>query len=334
MCKCCKEKICSFYSKIKKIKLYPFILFLLSLLSLALYELYDKDNMVFSLLHEIGISLFILASVTVLLELTDFRDYFTEKLTEIIIEDQYISTLDRTKLKKLENSIQKALYFKEHPNKENSFFYKIQKSVRPLIDGCYYNDYEIRVECFIEDDKIKKRITKRIDIINPKKKEVQEQIPINSFMQNIGGLNKESLYQLESFKETHYKNETKDLEIDRTNDLKLIYEEVDPRSNTRYDLKVYCNDTITINDRCIFEIIYNTITPLSDPHFLNRALKPCKQYRCVFLFKNDLYHLAGYGFGFMDKNEFIKNPFSSGMEICFKDWILPGDGVIFTILKN
>ncbi|KJS15499.1 MAG: hypothetical protein VR69_13090 [Peptococcaceae bacterium BRH_c4b] len=333
--------------KLKQVKLYPVAVILLSLLILLICSNHEiiygsrKDvpyKLLYAVIHEVGIALFILGSITILLELSDFREYFFSRLNDILIKDEYISVLNQDKLRNLENKVQKLLYFKEQQNDKKSFFYKVQNDVKPLINGCYFDYYEIRVECKIEDNLIKKKMTKIFEIVNPNVNEIEESIPIDSSMQIIDGIEDGDLYKVESLSIKSisiddYGNKTeKDNTID---DLGLIYTKCDDESINKYNIRVQTNKTITVKDRCKVEIIYNTITPMSDPFFTHRVRKPCKRYRCVFHFKNDIYELAGYGFGFMDRNNKItKNNFTGGIELSFKDWILPGDGVIFTLLRR
>ncbi|OPX86833.1 MAG: hypothetical protein A4E53_02866 [Pelotomaculum sp. PtaB.Bin104] len=337
-----------FLIKIKLIRLYPILIIVLSLYLFSLsanheliYKSQEEDpyKLLFSVLHEVGISLFILGSITILLELGDFREYFFRRLNDSLIRDEYICNLHPDKLKALENRIQKVLYFKDQPSNKDSFFYNVQNNVKPLIDGCYYDDYEIRIDCKIENDLIKKKITKRFEIINPVRDILYETVPINALMRNIDGIDDKYLYQLEMLlikTITTTEQGSNCLAENITDDIKINYTRSIDEAIKEYNLKVYCEHKIEVEERCIVELTYNTITPLTDQHFTHRVGKPCKRYRCIFyLNPNENYDLTGYGFGFMDRNNTaFKNSFSSGIEIIFKDWILPGDGVIFTILKK
>ncbi|MHB8917934.1 MAG: hypothetical protein ACYC4H_07910 [Desulfocucumaceae bacterium] len=334
------DRIKKYLLKIWQIKLYPIVFILLSLVLLYQSEKHeffakslesDPNKLFYAVLHEVGISLFILGSITILLELGDFREYFFRRLSDIIIKDEYISFLHEDKLKKMETGVQKALYFRNQPIDKKSFFYKVQNSIIPVISGCFFDDYEIWVECKIEGSLIKKTIKKRFEIVNPTPNKLEEPVPVQSYMKSIANKDNKELLKIERMTEKLIENGTTKEKVYTTGDFKINFCEL--KDNSKYDLIVSCENTITVKEKAVIEVIYTTIAPLSDPHFLQRVTKPCRRYKCVFLSRNNAYNLTGFGFGFMESSKFYRNDFTDGIELCFKDWILPGDGVIYTLLK-
>jgi hypothetical protein len=99
---------------------------------------------------------------------------------------------------------------------------------------------------------------------------------------------------------------------------------------------ITCNDLI-IKDNSILEIEYETIVPLYDCHFVNRVNKPCQHYVIHFNYDENEVNISGQGFGFMEygeKDRMIIRTEKHSKVIRFTDWILPGDGTIFTILPK
>lgn len=86
----------------------------------------------------------------------------------------------------------------------------------------------------------------------------------------------------------------------------------------------------------VIDMIIETIVPLSDVCFSNKITKPCKEYNLIFILNDPSYQLSWHSFGFMGnhKDMLIEEPMDNGLEIGFKDWILPGDGVVISINKS
>lgn len=65
---------------------------------------------------------------------------------------------------------------------------------------------------------------------------------------------------------------------------------------------------------------------------------PCKRYSSTFFLSSESgsYRLTAFGIGFMDEQKLSIAPFedANAIKVEFSDWILPGDGSIFNIIKN
>jgi hypothetical protein len=322
----------------KRLWLYSAILILFSLLIFS--NTNDEHHLLgwacapvlISLLKEVGIALFIVGSITILLELGDFTEYFFSRLRDIMIDDAYIERFTDEQKKALKAKIEERLFFKNKKvHDPNSFFYTVQNEVSPLLEDYYHNEYTINIECSIQDDIIKKTMYKRIEVVNPTNNPIDVTIPFETYMQKIDGYDNQSHYHVKLLK-----IDSKD----KLRDIKLNYIEAfsDEKEfhpiDEKYNLKVCCDYIVKVTDKCVIEMVTETITPLTDIHYMHRTFKPCKNYNVTFILFNDSYSLTGYGFGFMEKEKLVKHILENGIVIRFNDWILPGDGVIFTITKK
>ncbi len=323
-------------SYVKFIKFYPTTYILggaLLLLGVAFFEQWLEGDIFslngilhisMSLLTEIGIALFIVGSITILLEVADFQDYFLKRLTEIIIKDDYINRFDDQKKKELIMRLEQKLYFKERPKDPESFFYTVQKNVVPLLETYHYNYYEVRVQCKIDTEKgiIKKKFHRKIELVNPTSKPIKYKLPIDcrmkKFDDSLGIIPFKVVSVKVNGKPIDANCETEDIQDDHYNIQYLCHNKVD------------CND-----DRAVIEIETESVVPIEDINFCHRVPVPCKKYSITFHLHDDSeYALHGHGFGFMDGSNIEKQIFERGMMLRFNDWILPGDGVIFSVVKK
>lgn len=111
----------------------------------------------------------------------------------------------------------------------------------------------------------------------------------------------------------------------------LVIENID---NETYNLRFKINVYLNFSKECLLEMRTETITPITDIHFHQAVIKPCKRYSITFMLYEDGYNLSGYGFGLMRNSSFSKTILAKGMTLRFTDWILPGDGVIFSVTKK
>lgn len=318
--------------------MYPITFFLGSLLALLISCVVEASQLIHNnwihtlnlLLKEIGIALFIVATITIVLEISDFKEYFIQRLQDIIVEDDYIQHLTPEKLERIHDKIENRLYNGDQRTEPSSFYCKVQKEITDFVGKCYYEDMDITVECSVVEIAgkrlFKKIIHRKVDIVNPTQEKVMEVIPVGSSLPKIDGLEKEELYILHSVRV-----DSKDI----TESLRCDIQEI--ITNDPYCIDADCDRLIEIpsSSKKRVETITETRVPLDDIHYWHRIMKPCKQYRVSFIMNDDNYVVGGTGFGFLHGVGLIKqmltNRLKSGLVFRFNDWILPGDGVIFTI---
>jgi hypothetical protein len=284
------------------------------------------------LIKEVGIALFIVATITIVLEISDFKEYFIKRLEEIIVGDDYISHLDVSKLESIHEKIENRLYNGDQRTDPNSFFCKIQKEITQFVGKCYYEDFDIAIECSIIENAgqklIKKVVHRKFDIVNPTNQFVEEIIPIGSNMKKIDGMEHIDMYSIRSVI-VDSKDITKEV-------MCTAYETTDDP----YCIDISCDYKINIpcGGKTKVETIAETLVPIDDVFYWHRIMKPCKQYRISFMIYSSDYRVEGTGFGFLYGPGLIKrmlfNRMGYGLMLRFNDWILPGDGVMFAIVHK
>ena len=171
-----------------------------------------------------------------------------------------------------------------------------------------------------------------ITIKNPTSSIKVKTVPVGAYMTQIDGIQDIDLYKITKCKIT-IGNQTINKNIKLTTEKCLNQ----PSNSPTYEIEVSGQFSIEIEDSCNIELVAESFVPKSDIHYQHRVTAPCKRFSSNFLLKtNEPYRVTGFGFGFVDEKKLKIIPYKNinGVRIEFNGWILPGDGVIFTIAKD
>lgn len=307
------------------------------LLFVTLYE----HNFDFSLLNEIlidffkefFIAVFIVGSVAIFMELTHYGRNLINSLRKMMTTYDFIKDLEWSRLKALKREVDKRLYY--GTNDPTSFFYVVEDEISNFLNECYYKEYINDVECIINDEKkyMKKIITRVFTIVNPTFEKKSKTVPVGAYMTPIKDVDDSELYKITKCRVT-IGNQIIDknikLSIERCNNLPTSGDPI-------YEVDISGQFTIEIEDSCSIELVAESLVPITDIHYQHRITAPCKRFSSNFMLSNSSpYRVNGFGFGFMDEKKLKIIPYknTNGVRIEFNGWILPGDGVIFTIAKD
>lgn len=248
--------------------------------------------------------------------------------TEALVKNGFINRLTKCEMKDLKSKLESELYFRDNNHNKDNFYNFFEQELSSLLNDCYYKVYKTKIECKISENYISKTIRKKFEIINPSKKEAIIRIPFGAEMQKVESVDISKLYIIKKF---IVDSEDFTKEINDT----LIIKEHCNESNDSYCIDVHTSWDVKVKKVQVIDMIIETIVPLNDVCFSNRITKPCKEYNLIFILNDPSYQLSWHSFGFMGnhKDMLIEEPMDNGLEIGFKDWILPGDGVVISISK-
>lgn len=249
--------------------------------------------------------------------------------TENLVNNGFINRLTKCETKDLKSKIESELYFRDNNHNKDNFYNFFEQELSSLLNDCYYKLYKTKIECKVSEKYISKTIRKKFEIVNPSKKEAIVEIPFGAEMQKVEGVENDRLYVIKKFM------------VDSEDYTKEINDSLKIRENCAECSDAYCIDVYTswdvkVKKIQVIDMIIETIVPINDVCFSNKITKPCKEYNLIFILNEPSYQLSWHSFGFMGnhKDMLIEEPMDNGLEIGFKDWILPGDGVIVSISKS
>ena len=307
----------------------------------------DFPKILGEFIKEIGIATIISGGLIFSLETDHYRKYFSEiskkQSTDLLIDDSYIKNLNDEKRESLKNKLDKELFFKNRISDDDKLWDFHNQEIAQLLNDYYYSQYNLLINCRIEklDNNvmvIKKNLNRKIIFENPTKNEHLITVPLDSYFEEIEGINNSNLlkvnkcvYRLEQPSCVLNKNITESVKN------KITFDEEDNSEFNSYFVAVKCNEEIELppNSKLTLEYETETIVPLTDKQYVHRLSKPCKNYRTTFvLLDSKNYSLDGWGFAFNDKNKLnlIRNPYL--IEITFDDWVLPGDGCVIILREE
>jgi hypothetical protein len=276
-------------------------------------------------MKEIAISFIIVACVSLTIELADFSNYFLEKLSAIMIRDEFINYLTTSRLKEMAKSIEKRLYFAEQSLESDHFFFAVRSNLTKFMQDYYIDSYSIIVECNFQQDYIEYTIHKRMEIINPSGKHTLISIPLQASVFQFGDYSDKKIYHIESVKLN---------EEDVSHLVTCEYKKVE--NDPKYNLSINCTYKPSITSRsATIQTVTKTITPLHEKHFVHRVNRPTKNYELTFLLNDSTHIVEGYGFGFMAATEkLVQTKLYHGLKMVFNNWIFPGEGCIVSFRKK
>lgn len=110
----------------------------------------EIEKLAFSFFELLGFTLFTSGIFTFLLQLPDWRKYFEERLQSIVLEQEYLNTLDGTSLSNLQVKTLKAYYHSSDIDKEGSFLKHFQDNISQFISKPFREDVISEIN-FIEE---------------------------------------------------------------------------------------------------------------------------------------------------------------------------------------
>lgn len=261
--------------------------------------------------------------------------------TETLVKHNFINRLTNEEMKDLKAKIETELYFRDNDHDKDNFYNFFERELSSLLNECYYKYYKTKIDCRICENYIHKTIRKKFEIVNPSKKECSIKIPFDAEMQKVKDIDDKKLYQIKKFyvdsKDfTEQINEKLSVDDNDSEEDKTYFSKDKCVENSdAYCVKVLAYWDVKIKKSCTIEMVIETIVPIDDVCFSNKITMPCKEYNVIFILNDPSHQLTWHNFGFMgnDKDRIIEEPMDNGLEVGFKDWILPGDGVVISINK-
>lgn len=287
-------------------------------------------NIVISMVVGIGVS-------TIVLDFFSYIQYTRERLKEIIIDKSFIKKLSDDEKKNVIFKAEESLYFKDGKLLPNSLYADVKKKITPLLESCYYGEFDVTISCDVDKEKrvIRKEILKNITIISNENDAVFK-IPFSVFLQKPNGEEVRESYEVmscvfrgedvtSSFKDAQEEKQIQELErASSKDDTQFSFSE-----NYSFKLKKGEN-TLQLRTK--------TTVPIEDNVYSHYFTLPCMRYTTTFNINTEGYSVSGCGFALEDgaasednKKNVSYSRIGNSLKIRIDEWALPGEGSVFII---
>ena len=260
-----------------------------------------------------------------MLDFFSYIKYAQERIKEVVIDKDFLKTVNDDEKKKIISTLESSLYFKGEDIPPDSLYTNIKETVIPLLDMEYYEKYHTHIDCEIKDGKIYKKIFNDFSIFSPKENSVYK-LPFSVY------------FSLDDIEEIEAPYSFKNLCF---NDVPISISENDTVVNEIQDNADVRKKSYTfqrsLNLKQGLNSVYYEITSVvdcSDNIYSRTITIPCKNYVVDFHIKNPDYCVKVHGFAIDVKDNVKIKYYANTCRIEFTDWVIPGDGFIFIINKK
>jgi hypothetical protein len=132
------------------------VLFGLLLIAASLYapiEIKNPDPLTstfISVVQTVGVTVFALGIFNLVIETKDWRDYFEQRIRQIVIEQSYLNQMDTQILNTLQTNVLKALFKDQNIDREGSFLNYFHTNLHKYIAAPYRQDVTCELLCELD----------------------------------------------------------------------------------------------------------------------------------------------------------------------------------------
>lgn len=288
-------------------------------------------NIVTSMVVGIGVS-------TIVLDFFSYVQYTRDRLKEIIVDKEFIRKLSDEEKKNIIVKAEESLYFKDGRLLPNSLYADVKKKITPLLDSCYFSEFDMTISCDVDEknSKIRKEILKKMTIIS-NDDDAEFSIPFTVSLRQLDCEEKEEAYEII---DCIFRGEDITADFKAAQKTKAIEEK--ERVSNSDDTTFSANYAFKLKKgENTLEIRSKTVVPIDDNIYSHYFTLPCMKYTATFNMNTENYSVYGYGFALEDekiskekKMNVSYSRIGKSLVICINEWALPGEGSMFIINPN
>ena len=285
------------------------------------------------IVNNAGITLLVLGIGSLFLELYGYASYFKKRVAEVFTEKEMLDVLNKEYKSELKSNVIESIY---SPNTKDSreILSLFDKSLGDLLESKYYNRYDSTTKISLYNDRYMKKTYVRImevTEINTEKKNTYENV-IDVYCQDLSEIGIES-FVLDSL-------EVGGVVLVEDEDYEVKHDPIKRHDDgDRYTIHHYCKlkSPHEIVNSLKVMVEYTTIVPIEDTTVSFKTDFLCKEFYSKFVFDQSLFDVDVVGFNFCTDEKprpFEKLKGDGWKSIRSQGWLLPGEGVLGTILRR
>jgi len=278
-------------------------------------------------LKHIGVAFLVLGLVGIILDFRHWREYFQERLAEIVMKRSYLRTLEREELITLQTDTLKAFFKDENIDRKDSFLHHFHSKIRDFIGSPYredaFNSMIVREadgeDGYVVEDHLSYTCRKVGECIQPMITWSLDREDIKHFQDVKFSLTiPNTVYQTDDFKEKHPEFTTRKTVIEQA---ALI--DPEERDSYKYDLEKLSDIDelqVSIDARYIIR---------KDSYFSWFLSLPSRGLSLAIRYPRHL-EVSVQTFG-MEEEELDIDKKNGFYSMRYKSWVLPTNGYVFQL---
>lgn len=280
------------------------------------------------IIYNVGVIVIVLAVGTMLMELFGYLQFYRKRIAEVFADKELVNLLNDDYKKELKTSLLQSIYNPD-TTESKELISLFDNRLSNIMDTFYYSEHNTFVECqLLESQYIKKTITRVLEIkeINSQKQNFFEDLMCMSYKDLETGCNYEA-FKMQSIEiNGELLEEKKDYDYE-IKDCKEPYSKI---------INYWLINPMEIKDTVLVKMTYTTIVPIEDRLYSVKVNRLCKDMKCRVTFnKSDLeVYVTAFKFSTEADTSFKCEHFESITETNSNGWLLPGEGVAFSLFKK
>lgn len=315
----------------------------------VLYLLFDENNrgVIWQIFNSIALGSLPLGIISIIFSYFDKMSYVREHVANAIFDSKGYLYFNEEQQRKIKNEIERNLCLKD--DDPHNLYSTVQNSLDEITQDVYINELILHIDCKLINHCFEKIVDETFEYILPSTRkesirsiELSELIPShllqNPKLQKCDDIERKC-------QECTNKSCIRDYKLSVDNkdiDMQLVEKEPqflsieDYKQEYRYECKNKKDRKIIFKDKPVrLHLQFVSRVPISDPVYIFKCKRATRNFTIHFDYDPEELKVTPIGFGFMDKamwNENMKiSKFPRSIKIRFKNWLLPGNGVVFVI---
>ncbi|WP_430466941.1 hypothetical protein [Winogradskyella ouciana] len=301
--------------------------------------------LIIGILNNLGQALFVGGLIGILFEMGSVKRYFEQRISDILINDEYLKFQHHKELMRLRQRATKNIYAQKSMDVDKDLI-ELDKEICDALTEPYFDFFQEASTCRLSDDNkyIIKTVRNRFKLINPsvKKANFLDVYTPKVRFKNIEGLEDSEIRNISAFEisvdgqalnsiidiiKLKFSNDSKNGEDGYTITTELEFLNIN---------KNLTNNSLSFNNTFTAKIIEERKIPLDDLNYSFRIDSLVKNFKFSLVFENDDTELVGNIYGTMSnpRDGIFIDKDSNSISIESKKWMLKGNGGYISIVPK
>lgn len=304
------------------------------------------ESLIVSIMHNLGQALFVAGLVGLIFEIKSIKNYFEKRISDILIDDEYLKHQGYNELMRLRQRATKNIYTKKSKDVDPELI-ELDEQICHRLTEAYFDFFQETATCNFSEDQtyLIKKVKTRFRLVNPQNKEIDlfSLFKPKIRFKKIKDVEDIDIRKLEGF--DIWVDGDKPCSILDLIQIKAFPEKMydhDEEYSIKTEMVLKDNLDKSLSGRFKFQnsfevlIVEERKIPLDDHTYFFRLETSAKNFKIGLVFDNDDIEIDGNLFGTMSnpRNGIFIDKDSNSIAIESKRWMLKGNGAYINIIPK